>query len=213
MKYIVSVLLLCIGVNMATAQEVYTSSGRSANAKKKQNKHRGFDPSKVIVGGGATFGFGSVPGGSIVDLGISPFVGYHFTKHFTAGIGVGYNYFSTVQYLYNSNIGDYQAYPARASIISPNAWTRVFIWNHLFASGIFEYDLMHYSQYNYDNNSNITSEKYNLRVPCLLIGPGYQSDVFGRFSASIEVLYDVLQNPNSQYYGTIVPRITLFVGL
>lgn len=213
MKYIVSVLLLCIGVNMATAQEVYTSSGRSANAKKKQNKHTGFDPSKLVIGANAIFDFGSVPGGTVADLGISPFVGYHITKHFTSGVGIGYEYLHTVQYLYNQNIGDYQAYPAKASIISPNVWAKVDIWHNLYASGIFEYDLIHYSQYNYDVNSNITTDKYNVNVPCLLIGPGYRFQIGGRAALYGELLYDVLQNTNSQYYGTLVYKLGFSLGL
>jgi len=210
MKYIIAALLFCFGLNVAVAQEVYTSTGRSGEHAKKYKKQKGYDPSKLILGGTAIVGFG----GGYADLGIMPFIGYHFTKNFSAGVGLGYEYLKSEQYLWNGV--EYQNYPAQANIISPNIWARHTIWRNLYASGVFEYDYMMFSDYNYtyDNNGNtiVGSEKNNIGVPCLLLGPGYRMGN-GRFSGYFELLYDVLQQPNSPYYGTIVPRIGLCVGL
>ena len=71
----------------ASAQEVYTSSGRPANAKKKEEKQKGFDISRLVVGGGIGLGFGD-----ITSISVSPMVGYRITDNFSAGVGFGYQY-------------------------------------------------------------------------------------------------------------------------
>lgn len=112
MKYIVSVLMLCLGISFANAQEVYTSSGRNVHAKK-EKKVTGFDPSRLIIGGGIIASFGT----GYTDAGISPIVGYAITDHFAAGIGIGYEYFSIQNAYYNQYTGVYDNYTDKANII------------------------------------------------------------------------------------------------
>ncbi|MBS1690046.1 MAG: hypothetical protein JSS96_15055, partial [Bacteroidetes bacterium] len=59
MKYILSVVMLCMTFSLATAQEVYTSTGRSTHAKR-QHKPEGFDASRLIFGGGFVLAAGDV---------------------------------------------------------------------------------------------------------------------------------------------------------
>src|ERR1017187_10428182 len=89
MKNIVVVLLLFFGISYASAQEVYTSSGKTGFHKKTKKK-KGYDPDRLIIGGGITFGID----GGYVNLGLAPIVGYRITDHFSAGLGLGYLYAS-----------------------------------------------------------------------------------------------------------------------
>src|ERR1022692_4776451 len=87
MKHIIWVLLVFVSISYASAQDVYTSSGKPGYHKKTK-KVKGYDPSKLIIGGGLTAGYAD---GSVA-VGISPIVGYRFTDHFSAGVGIGYLY-------------------------------------------------------------------------------------------------------------------------
>src|SRR6185437_8118749 len=207
MKYIISVLMVSLCISMASAQDVYTSSGRPQHAKKDQQQ-KGFDRDRLIFGAGAVVGFGN----GYADLGVSPFVGYRFTDHFSAGVGLGYQYLKYQQYLYNPNIGDYQNYPTQASIISPSVWARYIVWRNIFVQTAFEYDILHYSDYNYDNNINIVKGTFNTTVPCLLVGIGIRQHISERVGLILSLNYDVLQQPNSPYYGSIVPTGGIAVG-
>jgi len=60
MKQLITVLLITLGFT-ASAQEVYTSSGRPVGAKQKQQKKQepqGFDWNRIVVGGTLGFGIG-----------------------------------------------------------------------------------------------------------------------------------------------------------
>jgi len=209
MKYF-ALILLCFSIyTSAVAQDVYSSSGRPDHAKK-QKKEEGFDPSKLILGGGIGLGFGN----QYADIVIAPTVGYRFTNHFAAGIGLGYEYYKNQLTIIDPYYGTLTTYPEQANIITPNIWGRYFVWRNIFIDGTFEYDLIRYSQYTYtDNFGNIVTGKYNVNVPCLLGGLGVKQPLGGRAYAYFEILYDVLQNTNSPYYGTIVPRAGILVGL
>jgi hypothetical protein len=213
MKNIVCALVLCMSVALASAQEVYTSSGRPDHPGhvKKEKKTKGYDPSKLIIGGSLIAGFAD----GYADVGISPFVGYRITDRFSAGVGIGYEYIKQQQWLYNQTIGNYQNYPSQANIISPSLWARFFVYRNIFVVANFEYDLMNFNDYNYDvtGNGNIDQEKLNVGVPCLLLGAGIRQPLGGRLSAILEGMYDVLQQPYSPYLNEPDLRLSICVGL
>ena len=111
--------------------------------------------------------------------------------------------------------GNYQFYPSQANIISPNLWARMFVYRNLFVVANFEYDLMNFSDYNYDptGNGNVDQEKLNVTNPCLLLGAGIRQPLGGRASIILEGMYDVLQQPYSPYLGEPVFRLSFCVGL
>src|SRR5580693_1802904 len=126
MKNTILVFLLFVGVSYASAQEVYTSSGKPGYHKKIKKK-KGYDPDKLIIGGMPNLSFG----GGYVDLGAAAIVGYRFTNHFSAGLGLGYLY-SKAPYgvdPYNNILY------ATENIIYPNLWTRYFVYRNFFVSG------------------------------------------------------------------------------
>ncbi len=208
MKYLIYVLVWGMSISTVSAQETYSSSGRPDHAQKHKKKEGAYDPSRLIFGGGLVAGFGT----GYSNFGISPTVGYRFTDNFAAGIGLGYEYLkSTISYI-DFNSGLYVDYPTKANIITPSIWARYLVWRNIFIDGTFEYNFLRYSEYVTDNNGLPVTGTFNVNVPCMLLGAGIKQPLGGRVYFFGEILYDVLQNANSPYYGTIVPRAGILVG-
>ncbi len=208
MKYIILALLLSLGVQLS-AQEVYTSSGKS---KYKKKKTEGYDPEKLIVGGGFNVNFGN----GYLNLGVSPSVGYRFTKRFSAGVVVGYQYFRFPQNIYDYTNPN-KIFYAKEHIVYPGVWSRFFVFNNVFLSAGFEYNFINLKAYDYyyDNFGNqiISEGKANVTVPALPVGIGIRQPVGGRVSILAELMYDALQQQYSPYYGQPFLRISVLAGM
>ena len=203
MKSIFWMLLLFVGISCASAQDVYTSSGKPGYYKKTK-KVKGFDPSKLIIGGGLNASYSN----DYVSVGISPLVGYKITDQFSAGIGLGYQYYKFVSYVDQY----YNAYYSSQNIIYPSIWGRYFVFRNFFVDATLEEDFI-YQTDPLDQYGNFNATKSTFTVPCLLMGVGVNFPIAGRVSLFAEVMYDVLQDPNSPYYGQIVPRAGICAGL
>jgi hypothetical protein len=189
MRYVVVVLLLFIGMSYASAQDVYTSSGKTGY-QKKMKKNKGYDPEKLIVGGGLNGGFG----GGYANAGISPIVGYRFTNRFSAGVGVGYQFYKEPDYIDQNNNIHY----AYENIVYPSVWARYFVWRNIFVDATFEYDFI-MLQSPLDNYGNLNVTRSNVSNQCLLLGVGLKQPIAGRVSFFGELIYDVLQGEYSPY--------------
>jgi hypothetical protein len=127
MKNLLVIFLLCVGF-AATAQEVYTSSGKAPGEKRKELDRRkkkdknGFEASRLVVGG--TLGFGM--GDRVIAFNVAPIVGYRITDKLAAGIGFGYQYYKQSDYFeivnYNTNEVFFRDF--KASIMSPSVWAQ-----------------------------------------------------------------------------------------
>jgi hypothetical protein len=211
MKNIVVVLLLFIGVSAASAQEVYSSSGKPGYYKKTRNHStHGYDPSRLIVGGGLNAGLSD--GGA--NAGISPLIGYRFTDQFSAGVGFGYQYYKFVSYVDQN----YNSYYSTDNIIYPSIWGRFFVWRNIFIDATFEYDFI-FQKDPVDgtpgspNYGNLVPTTSTYTAPCLLLGAGLKIPIAGRVSLFAEIMYDILQQPNSPYLDQLVPRAGICAGL
>jgi hypothetical protein len=206
MRYIVCVLLLAIGINTVSAQEVYNSSGK-ASYQKKSKKQKGYDPDRLIVGGGLNGIFTS----GYLSAGLSPIVGYRITKHFSAGVGIGYQYTQMAEFRdpYTNKM-----WFTRQNIIYPSVWTRYFVFRNIFADVTFEYDFI--SQRGPGIN-NITGyyeqQRASVSTPCLLVGAGFKQPLGGRVFFFGQLMYDVLQRPYSPYLYSVFPRFGIAAGL
>lgn len=213
MKYIVTAIMLCIGLQAAQAQDVYTSSGRSMRQieAKKRQENKGFDPAKLIIGGGLGLAFGD-----ITSIYVSPVVGYRFTDRFAAGVSFGYNYYKYKNYWYLQNpvTGESNYYNYQSDMISVGAWARYLVWDGLFVAGQFEQNFMSFTQPGFDpgGTGNIINQKTKYNAPSLLLGAGYRAAIGDRASMNFSVMYDVIQNAYSPYYGRIVPLIGFMYG-
>jgi hypothetical protein len=207
MKKIIFVLLLSLGFTYAQAQDVYNSSGKPGYHKKTKKK-KGYDPDKLILGGSLNGAFGS----GYVNAGISPIAGYRITEHFSAGVGLGYQFYQEPEYVDPSNPN--HALYAYENIIYPSIWGRYFFYRNFFTDATLEYDFINLKQPGYDNYGNFGTQKLNVTNTCLLLGLGLKQPLGGRVFGYFEVIYDVLQGHYSPYpQGQPDLRIGLGVGL
>ena len=204
MKRIFVVLLLCLGFISAQAQEVYNSSGRKGEAKFAK-KETGFDPSRVIFGGGLGLGFGS----GYFYGGLSPVVGYMITDKFAAGIGLSYQYYrnkfdEVSAYDYNGNYaGDYQ-FDRKSSIYTGSLWARYIVWKNLFVQVQPEIlNVDKYQNFRIDNFNVVHADNVRQWAPAALVGLGLRQPITRNASLILLAMYDVIQDPNTPYYQTI----------
>ena len=190
------------------AQDIYNSSGHTSSYNRYHDKHRkkGFDPQRLIIGGGIGLSVGDY-----TEIGVSPIIGYKITDHFAAGISLGYDYVGIKDGIY---LGGYDYRDYKSHIFSTGVWARYLVYHNFFVHTAFEENFETYTDYGYDQsgNGNIVSFKEHDNIPSLLIGPGYRMPVGDRASITLMALYDVIQNPYSPYYGNIYPVIQFNVG-
>ncbi len=205
-------LLLCMGM-AATAQDTYTSSGRPANAKKREQKKTGFDKDKLIFGGGIVLSFGQ-----FTNLGVSPVIGYAFNDKFSAGVGIGFQYLSIKNFFElpdpnNPNNSIYR--PFRSAVYSGSIWSRYRVWNNIFVHAEAEYNKLYYRDYGYDYfNNQVLISKNNASAPAILLGAGIRQPVGERASFIFTALYDVLngQSDYSPYGNSVFFRGGFLIG-
>lgn len=215
--------LLCLFVlgallhtSSATAQDVYSSSGKPLNKQETNVKSdKLIDPSRFIVGGWFVFGMGN----GFFNAGLTPVFGYRITDNFSAGIGFGYQYFRIKEnnlVITDPNTGAQEFRPLNANIYSPSVWTRYVIWNNIFAHVEYEHNI--FNQTYYDNDFTqygtvpVVKVKESINVPSLLVGGGLRQPISDRTSFIIMGLYDVLQEKNSPYRNTLAIRLGINVG-
>ncbi len=204
MKRIVVILSFLFVVSSSFAQDVYMSSGHTGYHKKAKKK--GFDPSKLIVGGGINAGFS----GNTIDAGLSPILGYNFFENFSAGIGIGYQFYKAPSVV--DQYGNV-AYYTYENMFYPSIWARYFVYRNIYVTTVFEYDFINLSGTDLDYAGVPQKENFNVTNPCLLTGVGFKQPLGGRVSAVMEIMYDVLQQPNSPYLGQPIMRIGFCAGL
>jgi hypothetical protein len=206
--------LLCSIVGFASmAQEVYSSSGRPITESErsgKKEREKGFDPSRLIIGGGFIFGIG----GGVTNLGLSPVVGYNITDKFSAGVGIGYQYFKAKGLPVQDQSGGLVGYyDLKTSIYTGDVWARYLIFQNIFVHVQPEVNSLEKFGSAVPNSSGgFDVEKERLLVPSLLMGLGIRQPVSERVSILATALYDVLQEPYSPYLNTIDLRIGVAVG-
>lgn len=213
MKYLIAVIMLCLGLETAQAQDVYTSSGRSmrqVEARKKQ-QNKGFDPSKIVVGGYLGLAFGSV-----TSVYVAPMVGYRITDNFVAGIDFSYNYYKAKDYWYLQNpvTGETGYYDFTQDLLSVGVWARYRVWQGLFVGTQFDQNYSSYTSPGFDpsGSGNIVNQKVKYDFLSLLVGAGYRAPIGDRASMNFSLMYDVLQNQYSPYYGRLVPMLGFMYG-
>jgi len=155
---------------------------------------------RLMIGGSLGLSFGSV-----TYISIQPLVGYRVTNNFTAGLGINYQYWSEKYYDYVLN----QYYTVSSNIYGGSVFGRFTVFRGLFLEGDFEANNL--LAYTFDaTNSSYTTQR--LWVPSLLLGGGYYGGG-ARGGFYVSILYDVIQNPNSPYYGIPVIRAGVGFGL
>jgi hypothetical protein len=191
MKKAILVLLLFMGVTGAMAQQVYNSSGKTNYKKKKKT---GYDPDKLVLGGGFNLGLGT----GFASFGVAPIVGYRVLEPLFVGVGVGYLYQKGYPQPDQYNKLHYQY----LNIIYPNLWARCFVYRNIYISASYEYDIINvkYPDWDYSSGTgNMVQRTANVTNNCALVGIGMRNQISGRLSFYGELVYDVIQGKYSPY--------------
>lgn len=206
MKKICMMIALCLMAGAgANAQEVYNSSGARTTVPKKPTKPKGFDPQRLIFGGGLGLSFGDV-----TSIGVAPIIGYRITENFAGGVGLGYQYLRVKDYIYIQGTN----YDYKTNLISPSVWLRHIVFSNFFAHAEYEHNFMTFTDYRFDPNGSGNIESYKLKYnsPALLLGAGFRQPVTENSSFIVLALYDVIQDKYSPYYNRLDFRFGFNVG-
>lgn len=205
-KLFFALILTAVSIGAFAQGEVYSSTGKPLKRDRRTEREKGFDPTRVIFGGGFVLGVG----GGITDIGISPVIGYRITDKFSAGIGLGYQYYKdkfATQYI-DKSTGAIHDYAFKTSIYTASIWARYLIWNNIFVH--LEPEMNSFEQWRQPDNFTINKER--IYVPSLLVGAGLRQPVSDRLSLVGTILYDVLQEEDSPYKGRLDIRFGINVG-
>jgi len=203
MKKIVFFLILCTGFLYASGQEVYNSSGKQG-FHKKTKKSKGYDPSKLVLGGGLSAVFGD----GYALAGISPIVGYRVANNFCAGVGLGYLYQKSPDWYFPTLSDKY-------NIVYPNVWARYTVWRGLYATGAYEYDIISLTEPIPDGITGFpVNTTIHVSANCLLAGVGIKQPLGGRVSFFVEIMHEFLQEQYSPYVNEpLIFRAGVCAGL
>lgn len=194
MKKLITILACSLIVGTLHAQVIYNSTGKKGGAKYQKNaEKKGFDPHKLIFGGGFGAGFGN---GTLI-LGISPVVGYRISDRFSAGLRLGYqyNWIKDGQLFLNGITSAVEAKNINYHVIAPGVWGRFMVWNNIFVHAEYEYNVFTYKEYNLSfQQPGYTTRRAWDHANCLLVGVGLRQPVSDNASFVFEVFYDALQN-------------------
>lgn len=175
MKRICLFAVLLFSVNVALAQSPY-----------RVDTARGFDPSKLMIGGNFGFAFGDY---SLVN--VSPLVGYRFSPKFAAGVSINAQFTWEKYYSNGYRVKD------NSTILGGGIWGRYYPLEMLFLHAQPEYNSISLKTQLYTDPRQNFKERYS--APSLLLGGGYAQPIGGSSALVIMLLYDVLQDENSPY--------------
>lgn len=179
MKNISIILLLVFIVSISFAQVDSTQNNSqpkfTPQAKKEKSKpNTSFN--RVFFGGSLGFSFGSV-----TSIRVYPMVGYRLTPKLSSGVKLLYEYSSYDTYYGNQNYSNYGASLFARFRFIPQAYVHT------------EYSYVDYEF------SGLNNEKYRQGVPFVFLGGGFTQRIGANSYAYAEILFDVLNDPNSPY--------------
>lgn len=189
-------LLICFfflaGVQLAQAQ--YYKTDTSAR--------KGFDPSRLVLGGSLGMVFGDY-----TNIDISPLVGYRFSDYIAAGVNINAQYGQNKWWEY-----DRVTQRDKYTIFGGGIWGRVYPLPMVFIHIQPEYNFITQNTTYYPQNAEKQTYKTNYGVPSLLVGAGYTQSVGGRVGIGISILYDVIQDRRSPYNNNLIYRVGAGLG-
>jgi len=148
---------------------------------------------RLWFGGGLNFGLGTV-----TAIQVDPVIGYKADKKGRYSVGLGFSYW----YYRDNRFSP----PFSFSSVGYRVFNRFRVIPPLFLHAEF----LHLNRPLYNINLEQTRSTW---VPHLLVGAGYMQRVGGNSSIYLQVLYEVLQHPNSVYRGLAGPILGGGVGI
>lgn len=176
MKYKILITLLLCGVIGAEAQY-------------NDDESRGLKRERVFVGGAISLGVSS--GG--FSAGANPEVGYSFSEWFDAGISTNLNYYS-FSAEYNNGVRQ------RTFNYGGGVFARVYPIRSIFLQVLPEHNWLTTTAKDVFTNDQ---RKFTQSATSFLVGAGYTSRQVGQSSFYTLVMFDLSNNPNSPYIGSL----------
>jgi hypothetical protein len=201
-KILIVVLLMSAGAG-AMAQRYYREGERERQRDTytdDQTYGDGFKKEHLFIGGNLGLGYDTYN----FNAGISPEIGYSFSKWFDAGALVNLNYNSERADPYNYYNNDIRT---RSFNYGVGAFARVYPLPFLFLQAGPEYNWVHYSFTDFSSSPH-ESFSANTGAASILAGIGYGQRLVGKSSMHIALLVDVLNSAQSPYRdgnGQIIP--------
>jgi hypothetical protein len=192
MKRLLICFFLLAGVQLAHAQYYKTDTVT----------RKGFDPSRLVLGGSLGMVFGDY-----TNVDISPLVGYRFSDYIAAGVNINAQYGQYKLWNY-----DQVAQRDKYTIFGGGIWGRVYPLPMVFIHIQPEYNFVTQNSTYYLANNEKQTYKTNYGVPSLLVGAGYTQSVGGRVGIGISILYDVIQDNRSPYNNSLIYRVGAGLG-
>ncbi|MGF6925773.1 hypothetical protein QFZ48_001273 [Chitinophaga sp. W2I13] len=192
MKRLLICFFLLAGVQLAHAQYYKTDTVT----------RKGFDPSRLVLGGSLGMVFGDV-----TNVDISPLVGYRFSDYIAAGVNINAQYGQYKVWSYDQIVQR-----DKYTIFGGGIWGRVYPLPMVFIHVQPEYNFVTQNSTVYLNNNEKQTYKTNYGVPSLLVGAGYTQNVGGRVGIGISILYDVIQDDRSPYNNSLIYRVGAGIG-
>lgn len=194
MKRLLLCLLLLGGIHAAHAQYYKTDTA----------SRKGFDPSRLMIGGSLGLVFGDY-----TNINVSPLVGYRLSDLFAAGININAQYAAERQKDWNGET----VYRYQYTVFGGGVWGRVYPLDMIFVHAQPEYNYVSEKFTDYTFNPKQTS-KSSYGVPSLMLGGGYSQPIGEGYSSFyIMVLYDVIQDVRSPYQNRPQIQVGFNVGL
>lgn len=135
---------------------------------------------------GGNFGL-SLGTNTYIDL--SPTVGYKFGDRYIAGVGVVYNYYSSTYYDFRTNI------------YGGKVFNSFLVYDNIFIHGEYEVLSLESQYFDYALKHQNETRFYSAG---LLIGGGYRQYFSERSYASVMILFNLNDTPNSIYQNPII---------
>lgn len=151
--------------------------------------------SRFFVGGNVGLSFSS----NYSYVGISPLIGYRLTPWFSPGVNLNLNFVSDKSVPYQTT---------NYTTIGAGVFTRFFPFQWLYLQIQPEYN--QYQVKVKSGGSIIDKQTYH--VFSLLMGGGYIQRISENSYFNFGILYDVIQNPHSPYYGIPVIQGGMNIG-
>lgn len=205
-------LAILFSIALSPAHSNPNDLGLKTSLFSNKKKSSAIDKSRILFGPG--FGFGA--GARSFSINISPSVAYCLTENLHVGTTLGFNYFQQTFDYSNILNGANETYKYKIPAYSFSVYARYMIKNFLILGIEPEINNTKFisSKYDYDyNTGKIKENSTRLFIPSVLVGGGY-AQRFSKYAYSyVMIMYDLVQNPNSRYYGTIDYRFGVMLNL
>jgi len=187
------VIAFCASAMFVSAQD---------EEEEKEEEKKGFQKEKLFFGGnfGLTFG-------NFTLINVSPQIGYRFTDHVAAGVGLNLQYISIKEKYTNGDL--YRK--STQGVTGLNVFGRLYPIKQFMIQVQPEMNYVFGKEFYYDTNPR---QEYKLDaqiVPSLLLGGGLVIPS-GRGAFITSVFYDVLQDPNTPYGKRLIVNFTYNIG-